>query len=122
MLKSAGEKNVVLADLTREDSSLALGEAFRFDRMVLCASSYDGGVFLPMENFLVKLSAKTYQNRKVALVENGTWAPSAAKKMTEYLKTMKNIHIFDNQVTIKSSLNQQNREELERLAEDLLHA
>lgn len=115
-LKEAGEEKVAVADLSRDDMSEAIEDAFRYDRMVLFAASYDGGVFLPMENFLVKLTSKTYQNRKVAVVENGSWAPSAAKKMKEYLSAMKNVEIMEDTVTIKSTLKEDTKEALKQLA------
>jgi flavorubredoxin len=100
-LEEKGEK-VVLTDLTRQDKSQAVADAFRFDRMVLAASSYDGGVFIPMEDFLVDLSYKTYQNRKVALIENGSWGPTAGRKMKGHIEGFKNVEIIGDMVTIKS--------------------
>ena len=102
--------------------SEAIEDAFRYDRMVLCAASYDGGVFLPMENFLVKLSSKTYQARKVALVENGSWGPCAAKKMKEYLEKMKDIEIIGDTVTIRSTVKEDTKEALKQLAERIANA
>ena len=110
-----GEQVTVL-DLTRCDMSDAVQAAFRYDRMVLAAASYDGGVFLPMEDFLLHLQAKAFQNRTVALVENGSWAPSAAKKMRSYLDTMKNVTVLDTTVTIRSAVKQADETALCELA------
>jgi flavorubredoxin len=118
MLQEMGEK-VVLLDLARCDKAEAVSQAFRFDRMVLAASSYDGGVFLPMEDFLLRLQAKQYQSRKVGLIENGSWAPSAAKKMLSYLETMKNITLFETTVSIRSGVKSTDRAELETLAKEV---
>lgn len=104
LLKNAGVKKVVVSDLARADMAEVIEDAFRYDRMVLCAASYDGGVFPCMQDFLNHLQAKAYQNRKVALVENGTWAPSAAKVMKGMLESMKNITILEPVVTIRSAM------------------
>ena len=104
LLKEAGEEKVAITDLTRDDIAEAVEDAFRYDRLVLAASSYDGGVFTNMEVFLNRLAHKGYKNRTVAIIENGTWAPSAARKMKEILSTMKDINVIDNVVTIKSSM------------------
>ncbi len=116
MLEEAGAPKVAITDLCREDMAEAVEDAFRYDRMVLVASSYDGGVFLPMEDFLVKLRSKAYQNRTVALVENGSWAPCAAKAMQGYLDGMKNITVLDKIVTIRSTVKEDTKKELQELA------
>lgn len=115
-LKELGEEKVSLMDITRSDTAEVIEDAFRYDRMVLMASSYDAGVFLPMEDLLVHLRAKAYQNRKVAIVENGSWAPTAAKTMRGYLEAMKNITILEPQVTIRSAVKDADREALSSLA------
>lgn len=94
--------NVITADLARCDASQALADAFRMSRMVLCASSYDAGLFPPMYHFLYHLKMKNFQNRRVALVENGSWAPTAGRVMRSMLEEMKNIDIVEPVVTIKS--------------------
>lgn len=119
-LKEKGAKKVVLSDLAREDMAECIEDAFRYDKIVLAASSYNAGVFPPMEQFLRLLKAKNYQNRKIAIIENGTWAPSAAKTMLEIIDGMKNITILQPQITIKTTANQDTRQELETLAENLL--
>lgn len=118
MLKKQGSK-VVLCDLTREDISGAAANAFRYDKMVLACSTYDGSLFPPMEAFLHRLKVKNYQNRKVALIENGTWAPMAKKLMRTYMESMKDVTICDTMVSIKSALKQENLECMETLAKEL---
>ena len=108
---------VAAADVCRTDVAECVEDAFRYSKMVCCAASYDGGLFLPMEDFLHHLKAKTYQNRKVALVENGTWAPSAARTMKEILGTMKNVEICDKTVTICSAVKEDTLQQLEELAD-----
>ncbi len=102
-LKANGNK-VQFIDLTRESLSEAVARAFYWDKMVCCACTYDGGLFPPMQDFLHHLTAKAYQNRKVAFVENGTWAPQAAKCMKAILEPMKNIEFVEPVVSIKSTL------------------
>lgn len=104
LLREAGVEKVVVSDLAREDIAEVIEDAFRYDKMVLCGASYDAGVFPCMQDFLNHLQAKAYQNRKVALLENGSWAPSAAKTMRSILETMKDITILDPVVTIKSTM------------------
>ena len=117
MLKENGEEKVVVTDLARADIAEAVEDAFRYDRMVLASSSYDAGVFPCMQEFLNHLQSKAYQKRKVALIENGSWAPSAAKNMKELLEQMKDIEIIEPVVTIKSSLNEESEKMMENLAE-----
>ncbi|MBR5109527.1 MAG: FprA family A-type flavoprotein [Clostridia bacterium] len=119
LLKAQGE-TVTLIDLARDDMSLALAEAFRFDKTVLACSTYDGGFFPKMEDFLNHLKAKTFQKRRVALIENGSWAPMAAKGMKAYLEQMKDISVLENVVTIKSTVSSANQAQLEALAKELL--
>ena len=102
MLRNKGVDNVVITDLSRCDIAEAVEDAFRYDRMVLAAASYDAGVFPIMQDFLHHLQAKAFQNRTVGLIENGSWAPTAAKTMRNILETMKNITIVEPVVTIKS--------------------
>ena len=119
MLKAKGIK-VAFADLTRDDMSEAIEDAFRYDKLILAASSYDAGVFPPMEDFLNRLSHKTYQNRKVGIIENGSWAPSAAKTMKGIVETFKNVAICEQTVTIKSTMKDADVEAIEKLAEEIL--
>jgi len=120
ILKDKGAGKVVLTDLSRCDMAEAVEDAFRYDRLVAAAPSYDGGVFPIMEDFLLHLKAKAYQNRTVAIIENGSWAPSAAKKMQEYFSAMKNITIMDQVITIRSSMKETDIISLEKLAESLI--
>lgn len=118
-LKDKGIK-VAVSDLTREDNAKAVEDAFRYSHMVLVASSYDGGVFTPMADFLAHLKAKNYQNRTVAFIENGSWAPCANRVMKEVIGSLKNITMIDQSITIRSTLSKENKEELLELANQLL--
>ncbi len=120
MLEEKGAKKVVLTDLARDDMAEAIEDAFRYDKMIVAASSYNFGVFPPMEQFLNHLAGKNYQNRKIGIVENGTWAPTAGKCMREILETMKDVKICETQVTIRSRLNEASRAKLEELAGEIL--
>ena len=119
LLKNAGVKKVVISDLAREDMAEVIEDAFRYDRMVLCAASYDGGVFPCMQDFLNHLQAKAYQNRKVALVENGTWAPSAARVMKGMLESMKSITVLEPVVTIRSAMKESDMDAIEALVKSV---
>ena len=120
ILKAKGAKKVVVADLCRDDMAEVIEDAFRMNKMVVCASSYDGDVFPPMHMFLWKLKLKTYQNRTVGMLENGTWAPSAGKAMRAILEQMKNVSIVEPAVTIRSSMKQADLPALEALADAIL--
>lgn len=118
MLREKGVK-VSVADIARDDLHEAVEDAFRYDRMVLCAPTYDGGIMPIMENFINHLRIKTYQNRKVGFVENGTWAPVAGKKMMEEMGAMKNITIIEPLVTVESAVKAKTVENLKLLADAL---
>ena len=118
-LKAAGEEKVSVMDLSRDDMAEAVEDAFRYDRMVLACATYDGGLFPCMEDFLNHLAAKNYQNRKVGLIENGSWAPMAGKKMREILDRMKNVEVLEPVVTVKSTLKAENDEAMEELQKAL---
>lgn len=120
ILKAKGEEKVTLCDLARDDMAEALEDAFRYDRMILAASSYDGGVMPKMEDFLHHLKAKTYRNRTVGIMENGSWAPSAARVMKELLGSMKDITICEPVVTIRSTVKPENVAAMEELADALM--
>ena len=120
MLEEKGCARVRMADLSREDIAECVEDAFRHDRVVFASASYDAGVFPPMADFLHHLATKAYQNRTVGLVENGSWAPSAAKTMRGILEGMKNITILDPTVSIRSSLKEENMPQLEALADALM--
>ncbi|MBR2167043.1 MAG: FprA family A-type flavoprotein [Paludibacteraceae bacterium] len=119
MLQQRGIGKVAITDLCRDDMAEAIEDAFRMDRMVVCASSYDNNVFPPMHMFLWELQQKGYQNRKVAIVENGSWAPSAGREMKALLETMKNITIIEPMVTIRGSITDETNYQLETLANNL---
>ncbi|MBR1392361.1 MAG: FprA family A-type flavoprotein [Ruminococcus sp.] len=119
MLEERGAEKVSLSDLTRDDLAEGIEDAFRYDRLVLMSASYDGGVFPIMEDFLCHLRAKTYQNRKVAIVENGSWAPSAGRVIKGYVEQLKNITLVEPVVTIKSALNAESEAKLAELADAL---
>ena len=117
MLRERGVQKVVVSDLAREDMAEVIEDAFRYDRMVVAAASYDGGVFPCMQDFLHHLQSKAYQNRKVAIVENGSWGPTAARTMKAILETMKNLELVEPQVTIRSTVKEADIENLKALAD-----
>ena len=117
-LKATGVK-VAFTDLCRDDMAEAVEDAFRYDRLVLCACTYDGGIFPPMEDFLHHLKAKAYQNRKIAFVENGSWAPTAARQMKAIVEGFKNIECVEPVVTIKSTLNEASEKQMDELVASL---
>lgn len=122
MLKKAGEDKVVVSDLSREDMAEVIEDAFRYDRMILCAASYDGGVFPCMQDFLLRLQSKAYQNRTVGMVENGSWAPCAARVMRNIVDTFKNITVVEPVVTIKSMVKESDKAALSGLAQAIYEA
>ena len=119
ILREKGNKKVVVSDLTREDWAEAVEDAFRYSTLVVASSSYNMGLFPPMEHFLDYLKERNYQKRKVAIIENGSWAPSAGRCMKKMLQEMKNLDIIEPTITIKSTMNEQNVEEMNKLAEGL---
>ena len=120
-LEEKGAPKVAITDLTRDDMAEAIEDAFRYSKLIIAASSYDGGVFPPMEDFLNRLSHKAYQNRTVGLVENGSWAPCAARAMKGFVENMKNITICDNTVTIKSTLKDADMDSVSALVDEILN-
>ena len=120
ILRQKGAEKVVVRDLARFDMGEAVEDAFRYDRMILAAASYDGGVFPCMQDFLHHLQSKAYQNRKVGILENGSWAPSAAKTMKGILETMKNVTVVEPAVTIRSTLKEADLPMLEKLADAMV--
>jgi len=119
-LEENGAKKVSSADLTRDDFAEAIEDAFRYDKIIFAAPTYNGGVFPVMESFLRQLAGKNYQNKKVGIIENGTWAPVAAKTMKDIISTMKNIDLCENIVTIKSKLNDTSRKQMNDLVKEIL--
>lgn len=120
ILTEKGAAKVVVSDLAREDMAEVIEDAFRYNAMILAAASYDGGVFPCMESFLNHLKSKAYQNRKVGILENGSWAPSAGRVMKTALEGMKNITIVEPVVTIQSTMKEVDMPKLEALAEAIL--
>ncbi len=119
LLREKGEK-VAVADLARCDMAEAIEDAFRYDRLVTASVTYDGGLFPAMESFLSHLKAKNYQNRTVAFIENGSWAPMSGKLMRGFFDGMKNITVIDKLVTVKSAVKDDTKEELKQLAAELV--
>ena len=120
ILQAKGCPKVAVSDLTRDDIAEAVEDAFRYGKMVVLAASYDAGLFTPAYNFLHTLQMKGYQKRRVALVENGSWAPSAGRVMKEMFGAMKDIEILEPVVTIKSRLKPADIPALEALADTIL--
>lgn len=117
-----GVEKVVVSDLAREDMAEVIEDAFRYDRMVLCAASYDGGVFPCMQDFLHHLQSKAYQKRTIGMVENGSWAPCAAKAMREIVDTFKDVTVVEPLVTIRSTMKDSDRKTMEALATAIAEA
>lgn len=120
ILRSKGAERVVVSDLCRSDFAENVEDAFRHSTLVLAASSYDAGVFTPMYEFLHRLQIKGFCNRKVAIIENGSWAPSAGRTMKEMVSTMSGIDLVEPMVTIRSRMKQSDIPALENLADSLL--
>ena len=122
ILREKGDVKVSIADLRRDDLHECVEDAFRYDRLVLAAPTYDAGVMPVMEDFIHHLAIKNYQKRSVALIENGSWAPAAAKKMREEMEALKNITIVEPIVTVESTVKADTIEKLNTLADALLKA
>ena len=115
-----GAKKVVLCDLARCDMAEAVEDAFRYDKLILASATYDGELFTPMETFLTTLKKKNFQKRRIALIENGSWGPTAAGKMVSKLSEMKNITVCEKTLTIKSAMKSAQENDLEELVKELL--
>ena len=120
MLRQKGEEHVEVMDLARTDMSVAVRKAFFYDRMVVAAATYDGGLFPYMEEFLLHMKSKGFQKRTVGIMENGSWAPMAGKAMRAILETMKQITLAEPTVTIKSAVHEDTKQQMEALAEALV--
>lgn len=120
ILKEKGAAKVAFTDLSRDDMAEAIEDAFRYSKLVLAGATYDGGVFPPMEDFLNRLSHKAYQKRTVGIIENGSWAPVAAKSMRAILDTMKDITVCEHTVTIKSTVKDSDLAAFYMLADEIL--
>ncbi len=115
-IEKTGTK-VSVFDLARDDWAEAVEDAFRYDRLICASATYDGFMFPPMEKFLSTLKKKSYQKRKVALVENGSWAPMAGKLMREYFESFKEIDLYDKTLSIKSTLKESQMDDVKALVE-----
>lgn len=122
ILRAQGEESVEVLDLSRTDMSVAVRKAFCYDRMVVAAATYDGGVFPCMEEFLLHIRSKNYQKRTVGILENGTWAPMAGKVMRGFLESMKDVVILEPVVTVRSSVKEADLDAMKELAEKLAKA
>lgn len=120
ILKKQGEKTVVIKDLTKDDWAGCVADAFKYSKLVLASSSYNAGVFPPMEHFLGRLKERNYQKRKIGIIENGSWAPSAGNCMKNLLQGCKELEIIEPVITIKSRMKEENIKQMESLAEELL--
>ena len=118
-LKDAGCKEVVMRDLARCDMSEAVSDAFRFPTTVLATTTYNAGIFPPMHEFINMLTERNFRNRKIALIENGSWAPAASKTIRSMLEGAKDLTFTDTTVTVRSALNEKSLAELDRLAAEL---
>ena len=120
ILEQKGAPKVAITDLARDDMAEAVEDAFRYDRLVLASPTYEGGLFPYMETFINHLVSKNYQNRTIGFIENGSWAPVAAKKMRDMLSPLKDLRFLDEKVTIKSGFKTTDIPALEALADALL--
>ena len=120
ILKEQGEKTVVIRNLTKDDWAECVADAFKYSKLVLASSSYNAGVFPPMEHFLGRLKERNYQKRKIGIIENGSWAPSAGNCMKNLLQGCKELEIIEPVITIKSRMKEENIKQMESLAEELL--
>lgn len=120
IIRNDSDVKVSVSDLRRDDMAEAVEDAFRYDRLVLAAPTYDAGVMPVMADFIHHLAIKNYQNRRVALIENGSWAPAAAKVMRESLSAMKGISIVEPVVTVESTMKAATVERLKELAQALI--
>lgn len=120
ILKEKTNKKIAISDLSRSDMAENIEDAFKYSTLVVAAPSYDGGVFPIMNDFLHHLKIKGYKNRKVAMIENGSWAPCASKSMQPYFDEMKGIEVSDAKVTIRSTMTAENEAQLAALAESVI--
>lgn len=120
ILETKGAKKVIAMDLSREDMAEAIANAYRFDKMVVACPTYDASLFPVMEDFLYHLKIKAFKNRRVAIMENGSWALSAGKHMRAHLESMKGIEIVEPMVSIMSTMKPHDVETMEKLADALL--
>jgi len=119
LLEDKGVEKVTVSDLAREDMAECIEDAFRYDRLVAACPTYDGGIMPIMEDFIYHLKLKAYQKRTVAIIENGSWAPMAGRLMKEQFEAMKDVKVLEDIVTIRSTVKEADRQNLEALAEKL---
>ena len=119
-LEEKGCPKVVVNDLARCDMAEAVEDAFRYGKLVLATTTYNGDIFPFMKEFIHHLTERGYRNRTIGMIENGTWAPIAAKMMAKYLEGSKNITYTDTTVKIFSAMNEENRAQIEALANELM--
>lgn len=120
ILKQKGVEKVVVSDLSRDDMAEVIEDAFRYPKMILCASSYDGGVFPVMHDFLHHLQIKNYQKRRIGILENGSWAPCAGRIMLQMVQQMKDIEVVAPTVTIRSVMKESDSPVMQQLAEAII--
>ena len=118
-LKARGAANVVVHDLARCDMAAAVADAFRFSKLVLATTTYNADIFPQMKTYLLALTERSFRNRTVGLIENGSWAPMAAKIMKNILSESKDLRFADTTVRIRSALNDESRAQIEELADEL---
>ena len=118
-LAEKGVRNIAVYDVSVTDLSVLVGEAFRCSHLVLASATYNMGIFTPMETFVLDLKAHNLQNRTAAVIENGTWAPQSGRLLVEHLSAMKNMRVLGAPVSLKSSVKEPQRLELEALADTL---
>jgi flavorubredoxin len=119
-LKANGCPKVVVTDLARDDMAEAVEDAFRYGKLVLAGTTYNNGVFPCMRTFIEELTERNYQNRRIGIIENGSWAPTAAKGMKAMFEKSKNITFTETTVTIKSAMKDADRAALEALADEMM--
>ena len=120
ILEEKGAKKVVVSDLAREDWAECVEDAFRYSKLIVASSSYNMGIFPPMEHFLRHLKDRNYQKRTIGIIENGSWAPSAGRGMKAIISEMKDVNIVEPMITMKSRMNEENRKQMEDLADEIL--
>ncbi len=121
ILEEKTSLKIAIADVAREDLHECVEDAFKYSKMIIASPTYDGAIFSPMDDFISHLSAKAYQNRKIAIVENGSWAPMAGKKIREAFENMKNITICENIVTLKGAMKEEYISPLTALADEIIN-
>ena len=119
MLEEKGCPKVVVTDLARDDMAEAVEDAFRYGKLVLATTTYNAGIFPFMQTFIDHLTERNYQNRTIGMIENGSWAPMAAKTMKKMLENSKNLTYTETTVTLKSALSDESRAQIAALADEL---